>query len=87
VTDGTEAGTVPFRDRHGQEIPFPKAFAILGGHLLFVAGESLFQSDGTEAGTFRLRDRVDPELVRAGDRVFFSGFDDAHGWELWAVKP
>ena len=87
VSDGTEAGTVPFLDRDGQPIPSPRASAILGDRLLFVAGESLYQSDGTEAGTFRIREQVLPELVRAGDRVFFGGFDDATGWELWAVRP
>ena len=44
-------------------------------------------SDGTEAETFRIRERVSEELVRAGERVFFGGFDDATGWELWAVRP
>lgn len=87
VTDGTEAGTMQLLDRDGQAIPTPEAFAALGDRLLFVAGESLYQSDGTEAGTFRLRNRVLPDLVRAGDRAFFSGFDDATGWELWAVRP
>ncbi len=87
ATDGTEAGTVRFHDRDGQPIPSPQAFATLGDHLLFVAEGSLYQSDGTEAGTFRIREKVSEELVRAGERVFFGGFDDATGWELWAVRP
>ncbi|HEX5716948.1 MAG TPA: ELWxxDGT repeat protein, partial [Thermoanaerobaculia bacterium] len=87
ASDGTEAGTGPFHDRDGKVIPSPQAFATLGDFLLFVAEDSLYQSDGTEAGTFRIRERVSPELVRAGDRVFFGGFDDATGWELWAVRP
>lgn len=87
VSDGTEAGTGPFHDRDGQLIPIPQAFATLGNLLVFVAGDSLYQSDGTEAGTFRIRERVLPELVRAGNRVFFGAFDPATGWELWAVRP
>lgn len=87
VSDGTEAGTVPFHDRDGQPIPSPGVFATLGDRLLFVAEGSLYQSDGTEAGTFRIREQVSEELVRAGERVFFGGFDDATGWELWAVRP
>lgn len=86
VSDGTEAGTRPFRDRDGQTL-WASTLATLGDRLLFVSRGSLYQSDGTEAGTFRFRDRVSDELVRAGERVFFGGFDDATGWELWAVRP
>lgn len=95
VTDGTEAGTVPFVDRTGSVIVSPQRFAVLGDRLVFTAhhvfGPVLWESDGTPAGTFQVEPRVridsPEELVRAGDRVFFPSYDTATGWELWAVRP
>lgn len=48
----------------------------------------LWRSDGTQEGTtlvktFELEGRYESPLKTVGDRVFFYGFDDAHGKELW----
>jgi len=93
VTDGTEAGTGPFLDRDGHPIFYPGGFAVLAGRLVFTASDlfsaTLWESDGTPAGTFPVEPRVDSpsDLAGAGDRVVFSAWDPATGWELWAVRP
>jgi ELWxxDGT repeat protein len=94
VTDGTEAGTGPLVDQGGNPIFGPGRFAVLGDRLVFTALDhagflALWESDGTPAGTFPVvpRVRIGGELVRAGDRVFFPGYDTSTGWELWAVRP
>lgn len=95
VTDGTEAGTGLLLDRDGKEIFPSRSFAHLGDRLLFLtagSGNPVWETDGTPAGTFRLLltgGGHDPssELVRAGSRVFFRGYDRETGYELWAVRP
>ena len=56
-----------------------------------LSGRRLWRTDGTQAGTFPIDPEVvlsyPPWLVRAGDRVFFQGFEPLTGWELWAVQP
>jgi hypothetical protein len=46
---------------------------------------------GTAAGTFEIvenrRGFGFNELVTAGDRLFFNGYDRDHGSELWALEP
>ena len=93
VTDGTEAGTGLLLDREGKEISL-RSFAHLGDRLLFMtagSGNPLWETDGTPAGTFRLLltgGGHDPsDLVGAGSRVFFRGYDRETGYELWAVRP
>jgi ELWxxDGT repeat protein len=95
VTDGTEAGTGPLPDREGRLVISVFRFAALGDRLLFIAVDQtghlvLWQTDGTPAGTFPLHPpdgMADVDLVRAGDRVFFSGYGLTTGSELWAVRP
>ena len=94
TTDGTEAGTGPLLDRDGHRILSPRRFAALDGRLLFTARDhrgamALWESDGTPAGTFSVPASIGApeELVRAGDRVFFPGYERATGHELWAVRP
>src|SRR5262249_42950580 len=72
----------------------------LGNRVVFVAndgvhGRELWTSDGTEAGTRMLRDFIPGAKglwdagffysTAFGNRLFFSGYDDAHGWELWST--
>lgn len=88
TTDGTPGGTGPLLAREGSEVPPAWDFAPLGGLLLFTLGDStLWQTDGTAAGTFPERD-LGPSvhLLRAGSRVFFSGYDPSTGVELWAIE-
>ncbi|HEX9940913.1 MAG TPA: hypothetical protein VGG03_02755, partial [Thermoanaerobaculia bacterium] len=98
-SDGTAAGTTPVLDAAGQAILAPQALREFAGKLIFIAAHggdmALWASDGTPGGTTPLtrvqRGRADPpfpwELVRAGDRLFFSAYDTATGWELWALRP
>ncbi len=92
-TDGTEAGTVPILDRDGQVIPSPRAFQIFGGRVVFTTlGGGLWQTDGTVAGTSGIQDVAGPgesdfrELVPAGPRLFFRGYDRDHGTELLGAR-
>ncbi|MFL6291921.1 MAG: ELWxxDGT repeat protein [Thermoanaerobaculia bacterium] len=92
VTDGTAAGTRQVLDRDGATL-VPVWLEVLGDHLVIAvqAGSDwgIWQSDGTPAGTFRLEPRVFPtaDPARAGDRIFFPGYDPVRGSELWAVRP
>jgi hypothetical protein len=75
----------------------PSSFATLGRLTLFqVSGslsagvdrEGLWRSDGTAAGTKRLTPQDEyrvGEIVKAGPRLFFAGWDAATGTELWAM--
>ena len=96
VTDGTEAGTRQLLDRDGHPVFGPGPFQVLGNRFVFAARRPqgdlvLWESDGTPAGTHP----VEPpallnsawDLIRAGDRIFFAGFEPLTGWELWAVRP
>lgn len=91
ATDGTAAGTTRLRNRNGSEVINPEAFAVLAGRLAFSTFEGIWDTDGTPQGTVR---RVAPrnnnpvtEFVRAGERIFFPGYDAATGTELWALRP
>ncbi|MFL6202041.1 MAG: ELWxxDGT repeat protein [Thermoanaerobaculia bacterium] len=97
VTDGTETGTGPYQKPDGHEFFGTGAIAVLGDRLVFTAeldrfgAVGVWESDGTQAGTRPVEPEVrvsDPTaLLRAGDRVFFPGFEPLTGWELWAVRP
>ena len=97
VTDGTETGTGPYQRPDGHEFFGTGAIEVLGDRLVFTAELDRFapvvvwESDGTQAGTHPVEPKVgvsDPTaLLRAGDRVFFAGFEPLTGWELWAVRP
>ena len=96
VSDGTEKGTAPLLDAAGRHLNGIWQIEELGGRLLLSAVRyegSLWESDGTQAGTVRLpamtwQDMWEPRpLLKAGSRIFFSAFDRASGWELWAVRP
>lgn len=56
-----------------------------GNILYFKAGNDLWRSDGTEAGTFALTStEVYPvRLTAVGATLFFRGWTDAAGYELW----
>jgi ELWxxDGT repeat protein len=93
-SDGTAAGTARLLSFGGAEPP-TASFAVAGGQLFFVAGdtahgEELWKTDGTAAGTVLVRDiapglagSTPRELTPAGDRIYFSADDGVHGVELW----
>ena len=96
VTDGTETGTGPYQKPDGHEIFGVGALEVLGDRLVFTVQDdqgvvTLWETDGTQAGTHPVEPEVrvsDPQaLLRAGNRVFFPGFEPLTGWEPWAVRP
>jgi ELWxxDGT repeat protein len=96
VTDGTSAGTVPFRDLIGlPEGLFPWLPIELDGRLFFTVwdestgGGDLWASDGTPQGTGIFLD-LDPTeylsrpLVSVGGKLFFHTCSSSGGTRLWA---
>ncbi|MCG6158207.1 ELWxxDGT repeat protein [Rubinisphaera margarita] len=95
-SDGTEAGTVLFKDINpGTGSSTPGNFEVVGDQLFFVAndsvrGEELWVSDGTSAGTQLVKDiRQDSasstprDLTAVGDLLFFEAYDSTAGYSLW----
>lgn len=93
ATDGTPAGTRRVKDLgRTQDLA---AGRISGGRAHFLTGstyappDSLWVSDGTADGTLRVASvaatPLGPALAEAGSRVYFSGFDEQHGAELWSL--
>lgn len=79
VTDGTESGTVKLVDS-----PQAGGFQVLSGFMYFYSGTTLWKSDGTPGGTTAVRTDVTIRaLTVAGSRLYFAGWDTAHGYELW----
>ncbi len=94
VSDGTEAGTGPLRDREGREIPIPFSIRVFANRLVLTTylGQDLYESDGTQAGTVKLLHLIGPsntnyfELTPAGSRLLFPSWDRDHGFELWGLE-
>lgn len=98
-TDGTAAGTTLVKDifpgSRSAFGPDAKLYAI-GDKLYFTAndgihGEEIWTSDGTAAGTLLLQDAVPGggsapgSFTKAGNMIFASMTDEAHGAELWSM--
>jgi ELWxxDGT repeat protein len=88
-TDGTPSGTVMVRDfaAAGTGAYPPEDLVAWNGRAFFSAGTAsaeLWTSDGTAAGTVRLATVRASELTVAAGRLFFNGYDSAHGNELWS---
>jgi ELWxxDGT repeat protein len=88
-SDGTSEGTFLIK-----ELDTASGFEQLGDGLVFSGGvpgsEELWRTDATAKGTFRVADILsgdgasDPQsLTRAGNLIFFTADDGAHGRELW----
>lgn len=86
-SDGTEAGTVKIVSLFGGN--FDNHCVAEGGYLYFLETDGLWRSDGTEAGTILLKERGDSYfnnvevMIAHNGQVYFTGYDDIHGWELW----
>lgn len=93
-SDGTPAGTVLVKDlalyRGGIK---PASLTEIDGILYFITqdpvsypppAKHLWRSDGTSEGTVAIatQARIDG-LAAAAGKLFFAGFDDLHGIELW----
>src|SRR6185295_16169047 len=82
-TDGTTEGTFKLLNasaiRYSSGVPMAVA---LDGKLIFGAyapTDGLWISDGTVAGTKQIAEVGAYDIVRLGDKVYFSGYDSAHG--------
>jgi hypothetical protein len=77
----------------GQEFQEPSWLRVFGGRLFIVANSRdgmavLWQSDGTPAGTSPVFSELGvSDLAIAGERLYFSGWTEALGAELWALRP
>jgi ELWxxDGT repeat protein len=96
-SDGTSSGTIPVAF---VPLYVPNSLVGFDGLALFKSrrfaegqvGEELWMSDGTSSGTRHVADMEPgslatspPEVIRVGDRVFFSATDKVHGRQLWAL--
>ena len=81
-SDGTLAGT-----HEVGVVPGGQSLRALGDRLYFTSLQNqLWASDGTAAGTQPVMTAAG-SLVRAGQRIFFQGYDPTAGNELWAIGP
>lgn len=99
----------PVTARAGDPPTRPSGLSVVDGRALFVAsdvvhGPAVWTTDGSTSGTRRLRDGLELEVptvgenftfgfTPVGDRILFSAWDAAHGWEMrsipraWATDP
>jgi len=98
-TDGTPEGTEMIREVTDASYQEVQSLVGGDNGLYFIGetedfGRELWYSDGTSEGTYMLLDsREGPDdgfrsyedvtLIRYGDQLFFAGFDEEHGRELW----
>jgi trimeric autotransporter adhesin len=88
-SDGTTAGTILVKDiAPGPLGSGTSSLTDVGGTLFFAASDGtdfeLWKSDGTEAGTVIVKDLVAARRLTLLDgKLFFAGYQPAHGWELW----
>jgi ELWxxDGT repeat protein len=79
-TNGTAAGTKPFRDHDGHLIEGNiGGLTVVGPRLFFGFNENLWRSDGTSAGTRKISDIRPGQIVGVGSTAFIGGY-----WQLWA---
>lgn len=91
MTNGTVAGTRRVQTASGVPILDPRALWVFGGQLVCATPNDLWRTGGTAASTARLQIRPfvpDPQGgVVAGQRLYFAGYDEEAGTELWALRP
>ncbi|MBM7518208.1 ELWxxDGT repeat protein [Nocardioides nitrophenolicus] len=91
-TDGTAAGTRMVKDlAPGADGSWPGAFVTFGDVVYFSARsapgteDGLWRTDGTAAGTtLVVPDAGVGEMYAWRGRLYFEGYDEAHGSELWS---
>lgn len=96
-SDGTTAGTVMIKDfAYGSDLDGPIQLTELNGILYFIAnngspdkpGRELWRTDGSPQGTYIVKETSvvwegPLGLVKANDKLFFTGYTIDHGRELW----
>jgi ELWxxDGT repeat protein len=93
VSDGTEEGTQHLLDPAGKGFEDVQSLVHFAGWIWFAHGGKIWRTDGTGGGTTEVATQtsynvnLDPELVPAGNRLFYSAWTPEIGWELWAVDP
>ncbi|MEO6950079.1 MAG: ELWxxDGT repeat protein [Ginsengibacter sp.] len=94
MSDGTEAGTISFREfSGGSAIRFPKDFKVIGNTMYFIAdnpvggGEAIWKTDGTFAGTILIKDigssYTPAQITSSNGLIYFVGDIFGYGTELW----
>ncbi len=89
-SDGTTAGTVMIKSLFGGN--FDNHCVALGNNVYFLETDGLYKSDGTEAGTVMVKERGDAYfnvvelLTTFNGQIYFTGYDNIHGWELWKTN-
>lgn len=94
-TDGTEAGTMMYDLLDGFGTGVEAQFLTVMGDTMFFSGENddfervLWKTDGTLSGTEIVPTNITPSprsvsaLRAVGSKLFFTAYDDLHGFELW----
>ena len=94
VSDGSPAGTAMLADvnSHPSSGSYPYGKVIFKGEVYFIADVGsedyvLWKSNGTEEGTVQLTKGMQylDGLTVSGDKLFFNGYDNEHGNELWVT--
>jgi ELWxxDGT repeat protein len=84
ITDGTPAGTRHLKDLvpgpNGSE---PHSFVVLNDTVYFLAANAIWKTDGTAEGTVPVKEVFASRLFVSGSRIFFAGWSQAAGTELW----
>jgi len=89
VSDGTAAGTSLVKDivpgPGGASSSNPLFLTSFGEQVAFATLSQLWISDGTAAGTTAVTSTTmaPRQLAAQNGKLFFQGFDGAHGYELW----
>jgi|GEM_PF-937087 len=92
ITDGSSQGTYPLKYIppdliHGS---YPDLFTVFNNQVFFITRSindtirRLWHTDGTKAGTQPFGEiRTGHDMILYNNKLFFVGYDDAHGFELW----
>src|SRR3954447_2404601 len=84
ITDGTAAGTHFLKDLiPGPTGSAPRSFVVFNDAVYFGTEEGFWKTDGTEGGTVKVSSVSAFNLIAAGSRLFFTGYNQAAGSEPW----
>ena len=88
-SDGTAAGTQLVKAAPASSDGFLSLTALDGKLYLASDGPAagLWVSDGTTAGTTEIAQVLARDLTTIGGKLFFMGYDTAHGNEIWSYDP
>lgn len=89
VSDGTEAGTQLVLNAEGEGFEGIRNLVRFADRIWFIHGGKIWRTDGTNGGTIEVApvNAQDPELVPAGNRLYYPYWTPEIGYELWAIAP